>query len=464
MAVGSIVDYLNSKGQDSSYAARKKLAQQYGIQNYSGTAAQNTQLLSSLQKGGSAASSAQTSNPVTDGSNVVITPVSQSSPGHPAGSYLTGYKYNKYTPSQRVDEYYDKLMDLEDDAPGSYNSRYDEQIQEIINTIQNRPDFDPNSVYDSTLYKNYRDQYIQAGNKAMRDTMGNASALTGGYGSTYAQAVGQQAYDSYLSQLGDKTLDIYDRLYNEYLNEGQELYNQLAMYNNQDSIDYGRYRDEVSDYYNALNYYNNRYNQEYSNDFGQYQYDQDAQRWAEQYAYQKAQDALAQQNWQTQFDYQKEQDAKEYALKQQQLALQQQAAARSRSSGGSSKKSKSDKMDTYMAAAKRMFGGTDGLGKFRYSDEKIAENLAAQYGLSSQEAEYITSLAGSEMQEDSLGRIDQYYDYAKDYAKYHDNEETAEYIKRNIKNGNLSEDEGFEILDRMGIDFVEDGMGRYVAK
>ena len=47
----SIVDYLNSKGQDSSFAARKRLADQYGIKGYKGTAAQNTELLERLKKG-----------------------------------------------------------------------------------------------------------------------------------------------------------------------------------------------------------------------------------------------------------------------------------------------------------------------------------------------------------------------------------------------------------------------------
>lgn len=41
---GSVVDLLNSAGQDSSFAARQQLAQQYGIQGYTGTAAQNTDL------------------------------------------------------------------------------------------------------------------------------------------------------------------------------------------------------------------------------------------------------------------------------------------------------------------------------------------------------------------------------------------------------------------------------------
>lgn len=43
-ANGSVVDLLNMAGQDSSYAARQQLAQQYGIQGYSGTAAQNQEL------------------------------------------------------------------------------------------------------------------------------------------------------------------------------------------------------------------------------------------------------------------------------------------------------------------------------------------------------------------------------------------------------------------------------------
>ena len=45
----SIVDYLKSVGQASDFASRTKLAQQYGIQNYTGTAEENTQLLGILR-------------------------------------------------------------------------------------------------------------------------------------------------------------------------------------------------------------------------------------------------------------------------------------------------------------------------------------------------------------------------------------------------------------------------------
>ena len=48
---GSIVDYLNSQGKDSSFSARKKLANRYGIKNYTGTAKQNTDLLNAMRSG-----------------------------------------------------------------------------------------------------------------------------------------------------------------------------------------------------------------------------------------------------------------------------------------------------------------------------------------------------------------------------------------------------------------------------
>lgn len=48
----SIVDYLNSIKVNSSPTNRKKIAAAHGIKNYTGTAAQNTQLLESVKKNG----------------------------------------------------------------------------------------------------------------------------------------------------------------------------------------------------------------------------------------------------------------------------------------------------------------------------------------------------------------------------------------------------------------------------
>src|SRR5690606_24749963 len=56
---GSIVDYLNSIGVDSSFANRAKLAAQHGIKGYTGTAAQNLELLNKLRAGGKTSAAAK---------------------------------------------------------------------------------------------------------------------------------------------------------------------------------------------------------------------------------------------------------------------------------------------------------------------------------------------------------------------------------------------------------------------
>lgn len=65
----SIVDYLNSIGQDSSFANRSKLALQQGISNYTGTASQNTTLLNKLRNG--SATNTQSYYPVVNSGSIV---------------------------------------------------------------------------------------------------------------------------------------------------------------------------------------------------------------------------------------------------------------------------------------------------------------------------------------------------------------------------------------------------------
>ena len=69
-----------------------------------------------------------------------------------------------------------------------YQSKYKDQIQGLYDKIANRKDF----TYDvnaDAMYQQLKDQYIQGGRMAMMDTMGQAQAMTGGYGNSYAQGV-----------------------------------------------------------------------------------------------------------------------------------------------------------------------------------------------------------------------------------------------------------------------------------
>lgn len=79
------------------------------------------------------------------------------------------------------------------------------------------------------LYRQYADQYSQRGQTAMRDAMGTAAGLTGGYGNSWAGTVGNQAYQQYLGQLNAMIPDFYDRAYQRWLDEGDNMLNQYQL-------------------------------------------------------------------------------------------------------------------------------------------------------------------------------------------------------------------------------------------
>ena len=94
---------------------------------------------------------------------------------------------------------------------------------EALQAYLNREDFQYDLNGDA-LYRQYKDRYMEMGKTAMQDTMGQAAALTGGYGSSYAQSVGHQAYNSYLQQLGDVVPELYQLAYDRYRDKGDRLY------------------------------------------------------------------------------------------------------------------------------------------------------------------------------------------------------------------------------------------------
>ena len=127
-----------------------------------------------------------------------------------------------------------------------FSSSYDEQITELYNKIVSREPFKYDPMSDS-LYGQYREQYAQMGRMAMRDSMGKAAALTGGYGSSYAQKVGQQEYDEYLQKLGEVMPELYAAAYQRYKDQGEDLESQYQRLTKLEREEYDRYRDQVED-------------------------------------------------------------------------------------------------------------------------------------------------------------------------------------------------------------------------
>ena len=134
-----------------------------------------------------------------------------------------------------------------------YSGTFDDQVSGIFDKIANREKFNYD-VNADPLYQTYKDQYIQGGKLAMKDTMGQAAALTGGYGSSYGQQVGQQAYDAYLKSLSAAIPELYGMALDKYNKEGDDLMTQYGLLADQRDNEYKRWRNDVGDWENERAY------------------------------------------------------------------------------------------------------------------------------------------------------------------------------------------------------------------
>nr|UVY68385.1 MAG: hypothetical protein [Bacteriophage sp.] len=195
-----------------------------------------------------------------------------------------------YSPSGAVSQAKAYLQQVQSRRPGAYQSRWDAELDSLYDQITNRKPFQYDLNQDA-LYQQYKEQYQRLGRTAMQDTMGQAASLTGGYGSTYAEQVGQQTYNAYLQSLNDIVPELYDRAYGRYQDEGQDLYNRYGLVSDRESMDYSKYRDTVSDYYNDLADARSAYDSEWNKDYTQ---------WSDQLSYWQQKAAQEQAYWQSQ--------------------------------------------------------------------------------------------------------------------------------------------------------------------
>lgn len=130
-----------------------------------------------------------------------------------------------------------------------YEGKYDQQLADLYNQITQRKPFEYNSE-DDMLYQQYVDRYTKGGKLAMEDTMGQAAALSGGYGNSYAQRVGQQTYDEYMTGLNDQAATLMQQAYQRYMDEGDQLTKQYSMLGQLAADDYNKWADQ---YERAMN-------------------------------------------------------------------------------------------------------------------------------------------------------------------------------------------------------------------
>lgn len=142
----------------------------------------------------------------------------------------------------------------------SGKTSYSDQVKEMMDKIANREKFSYD-VDTDPLFQQALASAMNSGKQAMQDTIGQASALTGGYGSTYATTAGNQAYNSFIEDAYDNVPQYYQMAMEAYQMEGDEMYRQLGMYNDADDKEYNR---NVTAYDATYQHRNQLYNEAYT--------------------------------------------------------------------------------------------------------------------------------------------------------------------------------------------------------
>lgn len=151
----------------------------------------------------------------------------------------------EYKASSAVTDAKKRVEEHGQKKPDKYVSEYDGALRDAMEKILNQEDFQYRLNGDA-LYRQYRNQAVKNGQRAMEDTMGQAAALTGGYGNSYAQSVGQQAYARQLDNLGDKIPALYRLAMEQYKLRAQGLQDRYRLLGDAENQAYSRYADSLN--------------------------------------------------------------------------------------------------------------------------------------------------------------------------------------------------------------------------
>lgn len=168
----------------------------------------------------------------------------------------------------RVSDARTELERFEQTKPADYQSKYQGQIDNVMGKLDDLGDFDYDPASD-TAYRQYKTEYTQKAKLANQNAQANASAMTGGYGSSYGTQAGQKAYAATMSDLDDVLNGLVSQNRNEYNTKKSGLQQQLSGLQQAEQNDYTKYQNDLNNWYTDLNYkqneYNNAYNEEQQN-------------------------------------------------------------------------------------------------------------------------------------------------------------------------------------------------------
>ena len=176
---------------------------------------------------------------------------------------------NVYVPSQTVTEANTQLAEISAGKPADYTNQHADALGGLYDQILNRGQFNWNMATDPA-YQAYRQQYQQMGQQGMQQSKQNISALGGGYGNTFGNAVASQQYGEHLKAMDDILPAMEQNAYGAYQAEGARLGTQLAATAQQEQTEYGRWADTYSNWANDRAFAQQRAQTEYANDYSRY--------------------------------------------------------------------------------------------------------------------------------------------------------------------------------------------------
>ena len=255
---------------------------------------------------------------------------------------LTTTPRPEYEKSQAVQSAENALSQWESNKPDQYESKYSAEIEALLSDILNREEFSYNMNADP-MYQQYRQQYVENGKKAMMDTVGQATALTGGYGSSYAVTAGNEAYDEYLNALNDVALDLRDRAYLQYTDKGDKMLEDITLLRSLEGDDYNKYLGQLENYYADGEYLLNKLTSMSDAEFEAFLAEVDQWESDRDYDFKRYQDDLDRQEFDEEMAFKKSEAERQQANADREYALAVKKASSSGGSGGSSSSSSTEK-------------------------------------------------------------------------------------------------------------------------
>lgn len=113
-------------------------------------------------------------------------------------------------------------------------------------------------------YQQYKSEYTQKAKLANQNAQASASALTGGYGSSYGTQAGQKAYAATMSDLDNVLDSLTSQSRSEYNTRKSGLQQELNGLQEAEQNDCNKYQKDLSNWYNDLSYRQNEYNNAYA--------------------------------------------------------------------------------------------------------------------------------------------------------------------------------------------------------